>query len=162
MELKELARTGVFLPEIALGTSNYKGGAPVLRRAIEFGAIFIDTAESYGSEELVGEAISGIRDRVFLATKASPAHFRREALLRAADDSLTPLKTDYLDLYQLHEPSPSVPLEETMAAMEELVAKGKVRFIGVSNFSVRQMKRAQAAPHHRFKSSALQPARSLH
>lgn len=149
MERKELARTGVFLPEIAIGTWNYRGGAAALRKVIELGAIFIDTAESYGTEEIVGEAISGIRERVFLATKVSPAHFRRDALRRAADGSLTRLRTDRIDLYQLHEPSPRVPIAETMAGMAELVDAGKVRFIGVSNFSLRQLKRARAAlPRH--------------
>ncbi|MGB9312828.1 MAG: aldo/keto reductase [Candidatus Acidiferrales bacterium] len=128
-----------------MGTWNYQGGPALLRRAVEFGATFIDTAESYGSEEIVGEALSGIRNKSFLATKASPAHFRREVLVRAAEDSLRRLKTDYIDLYQLHEPSPVVPIEETMAGMADLVEAGKVKFIGVSNFSVRQLQRAQAA-----------------
>jgi diketogulonate reductase-like aldo/keto reductase len=145
MNQKELGRTGVQLPEIGLGTSNYKGGVDPIGKAIELGAFFIDTAESYGSEEIVGEALKGSRERVFIATKVSPAHFKREDLLKAADDSLRRLKTDRIDLYQLHEPNPRVPIEETMATMESLVDAGKVRFIGVSNFSLRQLKRAQAA-----------------
>jgi diketogulonate reductase-like aldo/keto reductase len=145
MNQKELGRTGVHLPEIGLGTSNYKGGVDPLRKGIELGAFFIDTAESYGSEEIVGEAVKGSRERVFIATKVSPAHFKREDLLKAADHSLRRLKTDRIDLYQLHEPSSTVPIEETMAAMESLTDAGKVRFIGVSNFSVRQLKKAQSA-----------------
>jgi diketogulonate reductase-like aldo/keto reductase len=145
MDHKELGKSGVPLPEIALGTWNYKGGAEVLRQGIDLGAFFIDTAESYGSEEIVGEALRGIRERVFLATKVSPGHFKRQDLLRAADASLKRLKTDRIDLYQLHEPSFNVPLRETMAAMEELVDAGKVQFIGVSNFSLRQLRKAQSA-----------------
>jgi len=145
MNLKELGRTGVRLPEIGLGTSNYQGGEAPLRKGIELGAVFIDTAESYGSEEIVGEALKGLHDRAFIATKVSPAHFKRKDVIRAADESLRRLKMNHVDLYQLHEPSPTVPIEETMSAMEELVEAGKVRFVGVSNFSVRQLKRAQAA-----------------
>jgi diketogulonate reductase-like aldo/keto reductase len=146
MKLKELGTTGVRLAEIGLGTSNYNGGAETLRRAVdELGAFFIDTAESYDREEVVGETVKGMREKVFVATKISPAHFRRADVRKAVDDSLQRLKMDYVDLYQLHEPSPTVPIEETMAAMEDLVDAGKVRFIGVSNFSVRQMKRAQRA-----------------
>jgi diketogulonate reductase-like aldo/keto reductase len=145
MNQKQLATTGVHLPEIGLGTSNYSGGADPLRKGVELGAVFIDTAERYGSEEIVGEALKELRNKVFIATKVSPAHFKRKDVIAAAEQSLRRLKMDYVDLYQLHEPSPSVPIEETMSAMEELVDAGKVRFIGVSNFSVPQLKRAQAA-----------------
>jgi diketogulonate reductase-like aldo/keto reductase len=146
MNQKELGTTGVRLSEIGLGTSNYNAGAKTLRRAaVELGAFFIDTAESYDREEVVGEAVRGMRDKFFTATKISPAHFRRTDVRKAADESLRRLKMDYVDLYQLHEPSPTVPIDETMAAMEDLVDAGKVRFIGVSNFSVRQMKGAQRA-----------------
>ena len=115
-----------------------------MREAIALGANFIDTAESYGTEEVVGEAIKGVRNKVFLATKVSPRHFRRPEVIRSAEQSLKRLGTDYIDLYQLHWPNYHVPIGETMAAMEELVASGKIRFIGVSNFSVREMERAQA------------------
>ena len=145
MNDKCLADTTVRLPEIGLGTLNYKGGVEPLRAGIALGASLIDTAESYGTEEIVGEAIRGNRDRVFLATKVSPTHFRRPALLLAAERSLQRLRTDYIDLYQLHRPNYTVSVQETMAAMEELVEQGKIRFIGVSNFSVAELKRAQAA-----------------
>jgi len=145
MNYKCLADTTVRLPEIGLGTFNYKGGVEPLRAVIALGASLIDTAESYGTEEIVGEAIRGNRDRVFLASKVSPTHFRRQALLLAAERSLQRLRTDYIDLYQLHRPNYTVPIQETMAAMEELVEQGKIRFIGVSNFSVAELKRAQAA-----------------
>jgi hypothetical protein len=145
MDLKELGGTGLRLPEIGQGTWNYRGGAAPLRAGIELGACFIDTAESYGTEDSVGEAIRGLRDRVFLATKVSPGHFRRSHLLQAADNSLRRLKTGYIDLYQLHRPNYTVSIEETMGAVEELVDAGKVRFIGVSNFSEGEIKKAQAA-----------------
>lgn len=144
MNLKELGKTGFKLPEIGLGTWAYEGSVEPLRRAVDFGVCLVDTAESYGTEELVGAAIKDIRHQVFLATKASPLHFRRSDLLRAADQSLQRLRIDHIDLYQLHFPNYTVPIEETMAAMEELVEMGKVRFIGVSNFPVVYLKKAQS------------------
>jgi diketogulonate reductase-like aldo/keto reductase len=145
IDSKELAKTGVQIPEIGLGTWQYKGGVEPLRTGIGLGAAFIDTAESYGTEEVVGEAIQGIRQRIFLATKVSPRHFRRQAVLTAAENSLKRLRTDYIDLYQLHWPNYTVPIAETMGAMEELVQMGKVRYIGVSNFSASELTQAQKA-----------------
>lgn len=145
MKFKELGRTGVRLPTIGLGTWRYQGGVEALRAGVNMGARFIDTAESYGTEDIVRQAIQGIRKEVFLATKVSPRNFRRAAVLRSADGSLKRLKTDYIDLYQLHWPNHTVPVDETMSAMEELVDRGKVRFIGVSNFTVRELKGAQKA-----------------
>ena len=141
---KELAKTGIQLPEIGFGTWCYRGGVEPLRQAIALGANFIDTAESYGSEEVVGEAIKGVRDKVFVATKVTPRHFRRQDVIHSAEQSLRRLGTDYIDLYQLHWPNYLVPIAETMGAMEELVASGKIRFIGVSNFSADEVERAQA------------------
>lgn len=143
MNLKELGATGVQVSELAIGTWKYRGGVEPLRAGIELGATFIDTAESYGTEQTVGEAIRGIRGRVFIASKVSPRHFRYNDVIRAAECSLRQLKTDYLDLYQLHWPNYTVAIVETMAAMERLVDEGKIRFIGLSNFSVAEMKRAQ-------------------
>jgi diketogulonate reductase-like aldo/keto reductase len=145
MNFKELGDTGIRLPEIGFGTWRYTAGPALLRRAIELGATFIDTAEAYGTESIVGEAIQGLRDRVFVATKASPRNFRPNDLLRAADRSLQRLRTSHIDLYQLHWPNYTVPIEETMAAMEELAWTGKVRFIGVSNFSAAELRKAQTA-----------------
>jgi diketogulonate reductase-like aldo/keto reductase len=144
MKSKQLGNTGVQVPEFALGTWQYQGGVEALRAGIELGATFIDTAESYGTEPVVGEAIRGIRDRVLVASKVSPRHFRHNDVIKAADCSLKQLKTDYLDLYQLHWPNYTVPIGETISAMERLVDMGKVRFIGVSNFTVGEMRRAQA------------------
>lgn len=143
MEQKELGDTGIRVPEIGLGTWEYAGGAEPLRVGVQHGATLIDTAERYGTEEIVGAAIREIRDQVFLATKVAPENVRRADLLQAADRSLRRLGTDYIDLYQLHWPNPAVPIEETMCALEELVDSGKVRFIGVCNYSVEQLKRAR-------------------
>src|ERR1039457_1402707 len=145
MNHKEPATTGIQLPELALGTWRYQGGVEPLLAGIALGANFIDTAESYGTEEVVGSAIKGIRSQVFLATKVSPRHFRREEVIRAAEGSLNRWKIDCIDLYQLHWPNYTVPIAETMGAMEELVGMGKVRFIGVSNFSVTEIEKAQAS-----------------
>jgi diketogulonate reductase-like aldo/keto reductase len=98
MDHKELGATGVRLTEIALGTWKYRGGIEPLRKGIELGAFFIDTAESHGNETVVGEAVKGIRDRVFIATKVSPGNLRRSDVLKAAALSLLRLKMDYVDL----------------------------------------------------------------
>jgi len=144
MMVKELGRTGVFIPEVGIGTYDYHAGAGPLRRGVERGA-FIDTAESYGTESVVGEAVRGLRDRVFIATKVSPENFRGSDLRRSLDASLLRLGIDRVDLLQLHHPNPSVPIEETMAAMAGLVDAGKVRFCGVSNFSIAQLQESQKA-----------------
>ena len=143
--LKELGHTGVRIPEVGLGTWNYHAGPGPLRKGLESGACFIDTAESYGNETTVREAIRGLRDQVFIATKVSPQHFRGPDIIRSAEQSLRKLGIERIDLLQLHEPNPSIPIAETMSAMEELVNVGKVRFIGVSNFSVSQLQEAQQA-----------------
>jgi len=145
MWLKELGQTGIHIPEIGLGTWNYHAGPGPLRRGLEAGALFIDTAESYGTEPVVREAVAGLRERVFLATKVSPQHFRRADFLKSVDASLLQLGTDWLDLLQLHEPNPAIPIEETMGAMADLIAAGKVRYAGVSNFSVARLGEARKA-----------------
>jgi diketogulonate reductase-like aldo/keto reductase len=145
MLLKELGATGVQIPEIGMGTWRYQGGPQPLQKGLDAGALLIDTAESYGTEPVVADAIAGRRDRVFLATKVSPQHFRRADLLKALDGSLQRLRTDHVDLYQLHKPNDAVPLEETLGAMEDAVDSGKVRFIGVSNFPLSRLQQAQSA-----------------
>jgi diketogulonate reductase-like aldo/keto reductase len=145
VNLKELGKTGVLLPEIGLGTWQYHGGVEPIRKAISLGSFLVDTAESYCTEEIVGEAVKQFRNRVFICTKVSPRNFRRADVLMAADKSLKRLRTDYIDLYQLHSPNCTVPIEETMGAMEELVDSGKIRFIGVSNFSVAELRKARLA-----------------
>ena len=145
MEYTTLGNTTVTIPEVGLGTWKYKGGVAPLRRGIELGAVLIDTAEMYRTEDVVGQAIEGIRETIFLATKVSGEHLRHDAVLRAADDSLRRLGTDVIDLYQIHWPNPRVPIRETMQAMETLVQRGQVRYIGVSNFSLAELRAAQAA-----------------
>ena len=145
MQLKALGSTGVMVPEIGLGTWKYRGGVEPLRRGIELGAFLIDTAEMYRTEDVVGQAISGIRDRVFLATKVLGSHLRYDQVLRAAEGSLRLLEVDCIDLYQVHWSNSSVPIRETMRAMESLVDTGQVRYIGVSNFSVKEMEDARSA-----------------
>jgi len=117
-----------------------------IRRGIELGMNFIDTAEVYGqgrSESLVGKAIEDAREDVFLATKVSPEHFGYDDVIRSCEASIQRMGVKFVDLYQLHWPSPRIPIQETMKAMEELVATGKTRYIGVSNFSVEQTMQAQ-------------------
>jgi diketogulonate reductase-like aldo/keto reductase len=144
MKVKKLWNGGVRVPELALGTWQYRGGVEPLRAGIDLGASFLDTAEAYGTELVVGQTIRGIRDRIFLASKVSPRHFRRHDVIKAAECSLKQLNTDYLDLYQLHWPNYTVPIGETMSAMERLVEMGKVRFIGVSNFTLSELRQAQS------------------
>ncbi|HKD65229.1 MAG TPA: aldo/keto reductase [Candidatus Binataceae bacterium] len=145
METKELGNTGVIVPEIGIGVWRYRGGAEPLRRGIDLGATLIDTAEVYGTEDVVGQAIKGIRDRIFVATKVSGEHLGHDQLLRAANASLRRLDIGIIDLYQIHWPNSSVPIKETMRAMETLVDRGLVKYIGVSNFSLFEMLAAQAA-----------------
>lgn len=145
MMVKQLGRTGVFIPEVGIGTSDYHAGPLPLRKALESGARFIDTAESYGTDHIVGEAVSGCRERVFIATKVSPENFRSADLRKSIDSSLKRLRTDFVDLLQLHRPNPAVPIQETMGDMADLVAAGKVKYVGVSNFSLPQLQEAQRA-----------------
>ncbi|WP_321446719.1 aldo/keto reductase [uncultured Cohaesibacter sp.] len=112
-----------------------------LRRGVELGMTLIDTAEMYGSgksESVVGEAIAPIRDDVFLVSKVLPFNASHEGTLQACEASLSRLGTDRLDLYLLHWPGPH-PLEETIAAFEELQQAGKIRHWGVSNFDPNDM-----------------------
>jgi len=141
--LKGLGSTGTKIPEIGLGTWQYGGGVVPLRKGLSLGAFLIDTAELYGTEGVVGEAVKGQRDRVFIATKVSGTHLRHDDVLRAAENSLKKLGTDTIDLYQIHYPNPRVPIKETMRAMETLVDRKIVKFIGVSNFSVSELKEAR-------------------
>ena len=113
-----------------------RAAVAALRAGIEAGATHIDTAEIYGDgavERLVGEALQGLRDRVFLASKVNPAHASRAGVIRACEASLRRLATDHLDLYLLHWES-SYPLAETFAGFEDLLNAGKIRHWGVSNF----------------------------
>jgi diketogulonate reductase-like aldo/keto reductase len=115
-----------------------------LRRGIDLGMTHLDTAEMYGSgkvEAIVGEAIRGLRDRVFLVSKVLPSNASYAGTLQACERSLKALQTDRLDCYLLHWPG-STPLEETMRAFEKLEGDGKIRSYGVSNFDVEGMEDA--------------------
>jgi aryl-alcohol dehydrogenase-like predicted oxidoreductase len=143
---------------VGLGTNNFGFGmeaeavGPVVDKALEAGINFFDTADSYGaSEERLGAALKGRRDQVVIATKfgsqmgegkggASPAYVRQ-----AAERSLRKLDTDRIDLYQLHRPDPNTPIAETLGALGELVAEGKVREIGCSNFTAAMLEEAELA-----------------
>lgn len=118
-----------------------------IRGAIDLGYTHIDTAEMYGaghSEELVGLAIKDFdREKLFITTKVLPQHLRYNDCIKAAEDSLKRLQTDYIDLYLIHIPNPEIPIKETMKAMDSLIRQKAIRFIGVSNFSVEQLKEAQ-------------------
>src|SRR5271169_1640738 len=116
-----------------------KSKVEALKSGLDGGMNFIDTAEIYGSEPLVAEAIKGRkREDLFIATKVWSNHLGRDALVLALERSLRSLETPYVDLYQVHFPNTKVPIEETMAAMEEMKDKGKLLAIGVSNFSLQQ------------------------
>jgi diketogulonate reductase-like aldo/keto reductase len=148
MERKQLGPTEVMVPEIGLGVWKYRGGTAPLRRGVELGACLIDTAEIYGTEGVVGQAIHDIRDQTFVATKVSGRHLRHDDVLRAAENSLRQLNTDCIDLYQVHWPNVHVPMRETMRAMEALVDTGQVKYLGVSNFSTAELRAAQASMQH--------------
>ena len=148
MELKRLGQTEVMIPEIGLGAWKYRGGTEPLRRGVELGAFLIDTAEIYGTEDVVGQAIDDIREQVFLASKVSGQHLRYDEVMRAAENSLRRLNVDCIDLYQVHWPNTQVPIRETMRAMEALVDIGQVKYIGVSNFSAVELRDAQAVMEH--------------
>jgi diketogulonate reductase-like aldo/keto reductase len=150
MRTRPFGPRGVSVPLIGQGTWNMErnGAASVaaLRAGLDAGMTHIDTAEMYGSgrvEEIVGEAIAGRRDEVFLVSKVLPGNASREGALRACEASLECLGTDRLDLYLLHWPG-SHPIEETISAFEALERDGKIRAWGVSNFDVDDLERALA------------------
>ena len=158
MEYRNFGRTGVKVSPLCLGSMMFGGKAPeedsfrMIDRALEAGINFIDTANVYAgmrSEDIVGRALErgGRRDRVVLATKA---HFpvdrddpnargnSRRHLIRACEDSLRRLRTDHVDIFQIHRPQSDVPIDETLAALDLLVRQGKVRYTGTSTFAAWQ------------------------
>ncbi|PIE71649.1 MAG: aldo/keto reductase [Deltaproteobacteria bacterium] len=136
-----------------------------LHAAVDSGITTFDTAASYGSglsETRVGDLLTGIRQKMVIATKVSPGHLGRLDVMAACEDSLRRLKTDYIDLYQIHWPSGSwrdepIPVEETLSAMDQLKTQGKIRAIGVSNFSRAQLEEAVSIT----RIDAVQPPYSL-
>jgi aryl-alcohol dehydrogenase-like predicted oxidoreductase len=172
MEHAIIPGTSLEVSRVALGTwaiggwmwggSDDEESISTIRSAVERGINLIDTAPVYGfghAEEIVGKALAdaAMRDRVLIATKVGldwrdGRPFRqasRKRILREIEDSLRRLRTDHIDIYQVHWPDPLVPIEETADAMHTLFRQGKIRVIGVSNFSVAQMEQfRRAAPLH--------------
>ncbi len=154
MNFKQLGRTNVKLPAIGMGTweiggarerdeSHDKEAIKAIRKAIELRIYLIDNAEMYGAghcEEVVGEAIKPFpRENIFVVSKVWHNHLHHDDVIKAAENSLKRLQTDWIDLYLIHSPNPRIPLRETIGAMEKLVERNLVRFIGVSNFDIGQM-----------------------
>jgi aryl-alcohol dehydrogenase-like predicted oxidoreductase len=160
MQYRRLGRDGDEIPVIMFGAWPIGGGLgrvdeaaakATVDRALDLGITAIDTAEFYrDSESILGRALQGRpRDRLFLATKVSAEPFTRARIREALDNSLRALKTDYVDLYQLHRYPSDVPLEEAMGGLVDAQQSGKARFIGVSNFTTQQTAAAHAiAPIH--------------
>jgi len=149
---------------IGLGCNNFgwkideRATRDVIDASIASGINFFDTADTYGktkSEEFLGRALEGRRASVIVATKfgkpvdATRTGARPEYVHQACNDSLRRLRTDYIDLYQLHAPDPTVPIADTLGALDELVKAGKVREIGCSNFSAAQLREADEASRRR-------------
>jgi aryl-alcohol dehydrogenase-like predicted oxidoreductase len=175
MRYRTLGDSGLLVSVVGLGCNNFggrldvSGTRAVVDAAIDAGITLFDTAEMYGgqggSERALGEVLQGRRDKVVLATKfghrmidmgygpAAGAKGGRGYIRLAVEKSLERLRTDYIDLYQLHTPDPSTPIEETIAALDELVKEGKVRYLGHSNLPGWQL--ADAA--HKAKEAARTP-----
>jgi aryl-alcohol dehydrogenase-like predicted oxidoreductase len=162
MEHRRLGRTGVQVSPLCLGAMmfgawgnpDHEDGIRIIHRALDAGINFIDTADVYSrgeSEEIVGKALEGRRDDVVLATKVhgtmgdDPNQFgnSRRWIVREVEDSLRRLRTDYIDLYQIHRPEAYTDIDETLGALTDLVRQGKVRYIGSSTFPASQIVEAQ-------------------
>jgi aryl-alcohol dehydrogenase-like predicted oxidoreductase len=160
MRTRFLGDGGPEVSVVGLGTNNFGGridyeqSLAVIDAALDEGVTLIDTADIYGqgtSEERIGRALEGRRDRVVIATKfGSPMDERPEErrgnpdyIRWAVEGSLRRLRTNVIDVYQMHEPDPVTPIEETLGALNDLVADGKVRWIGSSNFSADQIEAAE-------------------
>ena len=157
MSYRRLGMSGLVVSVVGIGCNNFgrkldaDGTREVVDAAIDAGITLFDTADIYGtphgtSEQLLGAALKGRRDEVVLATKFGMnmeglngndfgARGSRRYVVRAVEASLRRLETDYIDLYQLHEPDPATPIEETLGALDDLVHAGKVRYLGNSNFA---------------------------
>jgi aryl-alcohol dehydrogenase-like predicted oxidoreductase len=180
MEYRKLGRTGLKVSEVSLGTMAFgrwideEASTAILDAALDHGINLVDTANVYGegeSERILGNLLKERRHQIVLATKVhgrvgegvNDSGQSRYHIYKAVEDSLKRLKTDYLDLYQVHRFDPNTPLEETLRALDDLVRQGKVRYIGASNFAAWQLAKAHgiSALHslHRFES--LQPEYSI-
>lgn len=153
MEFRNVGRSGLQVSLVGLGCNNFGGRLDldatkrVVHRALDQGITLFDTADAYGgrggSESQLGRVLGDRRKDIVLASKfgwamndsGTLSGGSRRYIMRAAEDSLKRLNTDWIDLYQFHKPDPATPLEETLRAMEDLVRQGKVRYVGCSNFS---------------------------
>ncbi|MEW1752104.1 aldo/keto reductase [Streptomyces angustmyceticus] len=162
MQRRTLGGTGISVSEYALGAmmlgawgnTDHDDCVRIVHRALDAGINFVDTADVYAageSEEIIGKALKGRRDDVVLATKffnsmgpdANHGGNSRRWIMRAVEDSLRRLDTDYLDLYQVHRPDPTTDIDETLSALSDLVRSGKVRAIGTSTFPAEHLVEAQ-------------------
>jgi aryl-alcohol dehydrogenase-like predicted oxidoreductase len=162
MKLRTLGRTGVRVSPLCLGAMMFgQWGEPdhdesirIINRALDAGINFIDTADMYSageSEEIVGKALKGKRDSVVLATKFHGAMSfdpneqgnSRRWIIKEVENSLRRLQTDYIDLYQVHRPSPETDIDDTLSALTELIRSGKVRYIGTSTYPAHEVVEAQ-------------------
>lgn len=171
MEKRTLGQSGLEVSVVGLGCNNFggmiasldlEGARKIVHAALDAGITLFDTSDSYGidggSEKTLGEVLGASRREIVLATKfASPMNRAKSTryngsrgyIMQAVEDSLTRLKTDYIDLYQYHFPDPKTPIEETLRALEDLVRQGKVRYIGCSNLPGWQLVDANwTARHH--------------
>jgi aryl-alcohol dehydrogenase-like predicted oxidoreductase len=156
MKYTKLGNTGMEISQIVMGCWAIGGGytwgdqdenlsIKTIRTAIDLGINILDTAEFYSngySEEVVGKALEGQRDKMMIATKVWVDNMSDEGVIKACEGSLKRMKTDYIDLYQIHWPNREIPLEETLKAMEQLKQDGKVRAIGVCNHGVNDVSAA--------------------
>ena len=163
MEKRRLGQSHLEVSAVGVGCNNFGGRTDfdgtraVVHKALDLGVTLFDTADVYGnkgkSEEFLGEILKGRRKDIVLATKfgmpmsdsARPRDASRAYVMRAAEASLKRLRTDWIDLYQVHRPDPKTPAEETMRALDDLIKQGKVRAIGCSNFSAAELDNAQDA-----------------
>lgn len=154
MEYRHLGSSGLEVSALGLGVNNFgrrmadpERAKKIVRACVDAGVNFFDTSDDYGgdhaSERFLGEAIKGMRDQVLIATKIgnpmgpgpNQTGASRHWIMQGIDASLRALGTDYVDLYQIHNPDPNTPLEETLRALDDLVRSGKVRYVGCSNYS---------------------------
>ncbi|UUZ84116.1 aldo/keto reductase [Paenibacillus sp. P26] len=155
MKYRELGKTGIKLSVLTFGCWELGGGPweftsdenniKTIRAALDMGITTFDTAEGYGdghSEEIVGAALADRRQDVVISTKVSRAHLAPQDVRRSAENSLKRLKTDYIDIYYIHWPSYEIPVAETLGEFNKLKEEGLIRAIGVSNFSIDQLKEA--------------------
>jgi aryl-alcohol dehydrogenase-like predicted oxidoreductase len=164
MEFRRVGNSGLAVSVVGLGTNNLGmkldmvGSREVVHAALDEGITLFDTADSYGaSEERLGELLAGVRDDVVLATKFGSdvrprglsngedwgARGGRRYIVRSVESSLRRLRSDWIDLYQLHRPDPATPVDETLSALDDLVRAGKVRYLGSSNFTGWQVAEAE-------------------